>query len=62
MFKAISQIQRSLFSTLVLAEHNGKSVSKNSLKLLSAAHKFGEDVIVISKLDPCTYCRFEINI
>lgn len=47
MFKVISQIQRSLFSTLVLAEHNGKSVSKNSLKLLSAAHKFGEDVIII---------------
>ncbi len=47
MFKVIPQLQKSLFSTLVLAEHNGKSISKNALKLLSAAHKFGEDVINI---------------
>ena len=58
MFKVIPQIQKSLFSTLVLAEHNGKTISKNALKLLSAAHKFGEDVIKYIKLDPCTFCRF----
>jgi hypothetical protein len=44
MLKIVSHINRKYFSTLVLAEHNGKTISKNSLKLLSAAHKFGEDV------------------
>jgi hypothetical protein len=27
------------FATLVIAEHNGKSLNKNSLKLLTAASK-----------------------
>lgn len=40
MARFLSQFNRSLFSTLVLAEHNGTSVSKNTLKLLSAADKF----------------------
>lgn len=44
MLSLLSQANRSLFSSLVLAEHNGKSVSKNTLKLLTAAHKFGEPV------------------
>jgi hypothetical protein len=37
-------MNRSLFSTLVLGEHNGKTILKNTLKLVSAAHKFNEDV------------------
>lgn len=41
----ISQMQKRMFSTLVLAEHNGKTLSKNSLKLLSAAGKFNQDVL-----------------
>lgn len=32
------------FSTLALAEVNAAKLSKNSNKLLAAAHKFGEDV------------------
>ena len=48
MYKLISKVNTNLFSTLVLAEHNGKALSKNSIKLLSAAHKFGEDVQSIS--------------
>lgn len=35
------------FSTLVLAEHNGNNISKNTNKLLSASHKFGEDVAIL---------------
>ncbi len=32
------------FATLALAEHNGKVLSKNTLKLLTAAHKLKEEV------------------
>lgn len=39
------------FSTLILAEHNGKNLSKNSLKLLAAGKKFGEDVSSWSIID-----------
>ena len=32
------------FATLALAEHNGKVLSKNTLKLLTAAHKLKDEV------------------
>ena len=35
------------FYNLVLAEHNGNNISKNTNKLLSASHKFGEDVAIL---------------
>lgn len=51
MFNTFIGINRHLFSTLALAEHNGKNVTKNTLKLLTAAHKFGEDVQYIIMID-----------
>jgi hypothetical protein len=33
------QLIKNTFATLVLAEHNGKKLSSNTLKLLSAASK-----------------------
>jgi hypothetical protein len=30
------------FATLALAEHNGKILSKNTLKLITAAHKLND--------------------
>jgi hypothetical protein len=33
------------FATLALAEHNGKVLSKNTLKLLSAAQKLKDEVV-----------------
>lgn len=50
MYKVFSRLQGHLFSTLVLAEHNGQSLSKNSFKLLSAASKFNEDVKQVFKI------------
>ena len=32
------------FATLALAEHNGKALSKNTLKLLTAAQKLKDEV------------------
>jgi len=32
------------FATLALAEHNGKALSKNTLKLLTAASKLKDEV------------------
>ena len=38
------------FATLALAEHNGKNLSKNTLKLLSASQKLKDEVnIVLTK-------------
>lgn len=34
-----SQLIKNTFATLVLAEHNGKKLSSNTLKVLSAANK-----------------------
>lgn len=35
---------QSFFATLAIAEHNGKNLTKNTLKLLSASQKLKEDV------------------
>jgi hypothetical protein len=35
------------FATLALAEHNGKVLSKNTLKLIAAAQKLKADVLYI---------------
>lgn len=60
MSRLLSCIHRSLFSTLVIAEHNGKTISKNSLKLLSAAHKFNEDVSNNITLGSCPSHRIRL--
>lgn len=44
MIRFVFNLSKNHFSTLVLGEHNGKAITKNTMKLLSAAHKFGEDV------------------
>ena len=45
------------FSTLILGEHNGKTLSKNTLKILSGASKFKEDVTLLLELDSCPFDR-----
>lgn len=40
----LRQVQRN-FATLAIAEHNGKTLSKNTLKLLTAANKLKDEVI-----------------
>jgi hypothetical protein len=40
----LRQVQRN-FATLAIAEHNGKALSKNTLKLLTAANKLKDEVI-----------------
>lgn len=58
MIRHVQKITTKLpsFSTLLLAEHNGKGVSKNTLKLLSAAQKFGQDVRSPIYVDPPARC------
>ena len=41
------------FATLALAEHNGKALSKNTLKLLSASNKLKEEVPILSRRSIC---------
>lgn len=39
MINQLLKRNRGFFATLALVEHNGKQLSKNSLKLLSATNK-----------------------
>lgn len=39
MINMLLQRSKGFFATLALAEHNGKQLSKNTLKLLTAASK-----------------------
>ena len=36
---------KTTFATLAIAEHNGKILSKNTLKLLTASYKLKDEVI-----------------
>lgn len=45
------------FATLALAEHNGKTLSKNTLKLITAAQKLKDEVNSISWIDSLACLR-----
>jgi hypothetical protein len=44
MLRILSKINRLSFSTLVLGEHNGKTVYPNTLKLINTVREFDEKV------------------
>lgn len=43
MFRATKSLFH--FATLALVEHNGKVLSKNTLKLIAAAHRLKDEVL-----------------
>lgn len=68
MFRATKSLFN--FATLALVEHNGKVLSKNTLKLITAAHKLKDEVAyllvrltylsVVKLLQ--NYCQISINL